>query len=196
MKQAFITIVIVLFLCPLNGFCENSEDFNKDYNKDYEILSVRYCECTAYYRFVYHALNSSGESKTANSYQELEDEVMLYALILAQPGRDKNKAIEVTSSRIQMYSEQMKQGRDKNKAIEVTSSRIQMYSEQMKQETNNRNENIAILINKYHFGCMELIQNPPETLINALEREIKYPTLYFDDERRAGGRQWSRIPTI
>ena len=167
MKQAFITIVIVLFLCPLNGFCENSEDFNKDYNKDYEILSVRYCECTAYYRFVYHALNSSGESKTANSYQELEDMVMLYALILAQPGRDKNKAIEVTSSR------------------------IQMYSEQMKQETNNRNENISILINKYHFGCMELIQNPPETLINALEREIKYPTLYFDEERRAGGRQWS-----
>ena len=155
MKQAFITIVIVLFLCPLNGFCENSEDFNKDY----ENLSGQYSECAAYYRLVYHAINSSGDAKTANSYRELEDTVMLYALVSAQPGRDKNKAIEVTNSR------------------------IEMYIKKMKQETNNRNENISILINKYHFGCMELVQSPPETLINLIREYLirEFNELYLGE---------------
>ena len=32
----------------------------------------------------------------------------------------------------------------------------------MKQETNNRNENISILINNYHFECEKLAEEPPE----------------------------------
>ena len=40
-------------------------------------------------------------------------------------------------------------------AVEVTNSRIEMNLKKMKREIDNRNENISILINKYHFPCIE-----------------------------------------
>ncbi len=35
-----------------------------------------------------------------------------------------------------------------------------MYMKQMKEETNNRSENISILMNKYMSPCKEAIENP------------------------------------
>jgi len=88
---------------------------------------------------------SSNEPDTANSYRELANTAMFYSLLLA------------------------KQGRNKDKAIEVTNSRIEMYMKKMKQEANNRNENISILINKYHFGCLDAMKNPPNDLRTIIE---------------------------
>jgi len=42
----------------------------------------------------------------------------------------------------------------------------------MKHETDNRNENISILINNYHSECQEFMQNPPTELIEVLKRKI------------------------
>ena len=114
-------------------------------NKGMEDISGQCAECAAYFKLVYHAMVSSNETDTAISYSELEDMVMFYSLLLAN------------------------QGRDKDTAIEVTNSRIEMNMKMMKQETNNRNENISILINKYHFGCLEIIKNPPEILLKLIK---------------------------
>lgn len=61
------------------------------------------------------------------------------------------------------------EGRSKDVAVEVTNSRIEMYIKKMKQEANNSNENISILINKYHFGCQETIENPPSQVVELLQ---------------------------
>ena len=53
-------------------------------------------------------------------------------------------------------------------AVKVTNSRIDMYMKKMKQESDNRNENISILINKYHFGCEEVMKNPPNEVMEVL----------------------------
>jgi len=63
------------------------------------------------------------------------------------------------------------EGRSKGMALEVTNARIEMYIEKMKQEVNNRNENISILINKYHFGCQEAMENPSSQLTTILKGE-------------------------
>ena len=42
----------------------------------------------------------------------------------------------------------------------------------MKQEADYRNENISILINKYHFQCQELMKNPPTELTEVFKRKI------------------------
>ena len=65
------------------------------------------------------------------------------------------------------------EGRSKDVAIEVTNSRIEMYMKKMKQEINNRNENISILINKYHFGCQSLIETPPSQVLKILKAKAE-----------------------
>lgn len=113
-------------------------------NQEREELSGAYAECAAYYRFVYFALETSGETETAAAYRDLEDNSMLVSLVLANGGRDQDMAIEVTNSR------------------------IELYMQQMKEETNNRNENISILINKHNASCMALQQEPSDIVIDAL----------------------------
>jgi hypothetical protein len=81
--------------------------------------------------------------------RELENTAMSYSLLLANEGRNKDLAVEVTNSR------------------------IEMYIKKMKQEANNRNENISILINKYHFGCQEAMENPSNHLTTILKTKIK-----------------------
>jgi len=96
-------------------------------DKTLENISGQYAECAAYYELVYHAMNSSNDKETANAYRKLEDSAMLYSLLLANEGRSKDVAVSVTNSR------------------------IEMYMKKMKEEIGNRNENISLLINKYHF---------------------------------------------
>lgn len=133
----------IFMVYPLLAFGQEG----KGIDKRMENISGQYAECAAYYRLVYHAMNSSNEMETANAYRQLEDKAMFYSLLLAG------------------------QGRSKDMAIDVTNSRIEMYMKKMKQETDNRNENISILINKYYFGCQEAMKNPPSQLAEVLKTE-------------------------
>lgn len=103
-----------------------------------------YAECAAYYRLIFFAMESSNQPETAQAYRELEDNAMLYSLVLASKGRQQNLAVSVTNSRIEMNMKLMKDSID------------------------NRNENISVLINKYHFNCKELSESTPELVLQAL----------------------------
>lgn len=110
-----------------------------------ENLAGRYAECAAYYRLVYFALESSDQADTATAYRQLEDNALLYSLLLASKGREQDVAVNVTNSR------------------------VEMSMQLMKDEAENRNENISILINKYHFNCKELAENTPELVLQAIK---------------------------
>jgi hypothetical protein len=43
----------------------------------------------------------------------------------------------------------------------------------MKQEADNRNENISILINNYHYGCQEAMENPPSDVTRILQTKVE-----------------------
>jgi len=142
MKKIFF--LTILFLLPLISYAQEQ----KGINKNLENISGQYAECAAYYEIVYHAMNSSNEKETATSYKDLEDSAMFYSLLLASEGREKEMAVDVTNSR------------------------IEMYIKKMKEKTKNRNENISILINKYHFNCNELMKTPPKELNEILKRKL------------------------
>ena len=143
-KILYISIIFLL----VNPLLSNGQE-SKGIDKNLENISGQYAECAAYYRLVYHAMNSSNEPETAKAYRELEDTAMFYSLLLANEGRNKDLAVEVTNSR------------------------IEMYIKKMKEETNNRNENISILINKYHFGCQVAMENPSNDLTAILKTKTK-----------------------
>ena len=117
--------------------------------QELEDLAGLYAECTAYYTLVYHAVNNSGDSDTAAVYSEVMDNAMFYSLLLASESREKDMAINVTNSR------------------------IEMYIKQMKQDTNNDNDNISILINKHNYTCQDAMKNPPQEVVNILNRRIE-----------------------
>jgi len=141
MKYIARLAILALLVCPLAALAQET----KGIDKNLENISGQYAECAAYYRLVYHAMVSSKEKETANAYRKLEDDAMFYSLLLANEGRSKDLAVEVTNSR------------------------IEMYMKKMKQEADNRNENISVLINKYHFGCQESMENPSSHVVEVLK---------------------------
>ena len=143
--STWIAVAVTFLAGSTIGFSQESQSIDAEL----ENISGQYAECAAYYRFVSYAVDASGEKETASSYRELEDNAMFYSLLLASEGRDQDLAVEVTNSR------------------------IEMYLKKMKLEANNRNENISILINKYHFECQELSENPPTELANAMQRQLQ-----------------------
>lgn len=62
------------------------------------------------------------------------------------------------------------EGSGEDMAVQVTNSRIELEMKRMKKEVNNRNENISILINRYHEECQALHESPPAQLIEIIER--------------------------
>lgn len=144
MKKTIFILLLILILSPLSSFGQE----NRQIDKNLDNIAIQYAECAAYYELIFNAMNASNEKKTANAYNQLENDAMFYSLLLANEGRSKDLAIEVTNAR------------------------IDIYIQKMKQETDNRNENISILINKYHFECQELMKNPPTELIEVLKRKI------------------------
>ncbi len=148
MKRIVCISVLVFLANPLLSFGQET----KGIEIKLENISGQYAECAAYYRLVFHAMNSSNEKETANAYRQLEDTAMFYSLLLANEGRSKDVAVDVTNSR------------------------IEMYMKKMKQEANNRNENIAILINKYHFGCQEAMENPLSQVVEILQKKTDEAT--------------------
>ena len=145
MKKWIFISIITLLIFPCSLFGQDS----KKIDKNLENISVQYAECTAYYRLIYHASNSSNEPEIAKGYRELEDKAMFYSLILANEGRSVDMGVEVTNSR------------------------IELYMKKMKQEIQNRNENISILINRYHRECQELMENPSSQMVAILTRLTK-----------------------
>jgi hypothetical protein len=133
MIQTLCSTLFLLILSVSSAFAQEIKNF--DMNS--ENLSNDYAECAAYYRLVYFAMNASNKKETANAYRQLENTAMFYSLLLAKKGKR----------------------RDRDMAVEVTNSRIEMNLKKMKQEVDNRNENISILINKYHFPCQERMES-------------------------------------
>ena len=150
MKKIIVVALLVVFASPLCCFSQES----KAIDKELENLSGQCAECAAYYELVYYAMTSPDNSKkldtgkAAEKYMQLCDTLALYSGLLAM------------------------QGRDFDTAVEVTKARIEMYKKQMGREAHNRNENISILINKYHDECTQLVQSPPETLKKAIQQII------------------------
>jgi hypothetical protein len=118
-------------------------------DKNLENLASQYAECAAYFRLVYHAMVSSDDDETASAYLQLDDKAMFYSLLSANEGRSQDLAVEVTHSR------------------------IEMFMKMMKKEINNKNENISILVNKYHFDCQESMDNPSSQVVMALKRKVE-----------------------
>ena len=144
MKKTIFILLLILILSPLSSFGQEKRQIDKNL----ENISWQYAECAAYYGLVFNAMKASNENQTANAYSQLENDAMFYSLLLANEGRSKDLAIEVTNAR------------------------TDIYIQKMKQETDNRNENISILINKYHFECQELMKNPPTELIEVLKKRL------------------------
>ena len=144
MKKTIFIVLLILILSPLSSFGQESRQIDKNLDN----IAIQYAECAAYYELIFDAMKVSNENKTANAYRQLENDAMFYSMLLANEGRSKDLAIEVTNAR------------------------IDIYKKTMKQEADNRNENISILINKYHYDCQELMQNPPTELIEVLKRNI------------------------
>ncbi|MEO8839423.1 MAG: hypothetical protein ABI351_12005 [Herbaspirillum sp.] len=145
MKRTLYILVFTLVIYPIASFSQQ----DRRIDQNLENISGKYAECAAYYELIYHAMNSSNREETANAYRKLEDKAMFYSLLLANEGRSKDVAINVTNSR------------------------IDMYMKGMKQEANNRNENISILINKYHSDCDVMIKNPLNEVLEIMNRNIK-----------------------
>ena len=144
MKKTIFILLLILILSPLSSFGQE----NRQIDKNLDNIAIQYAECAAYYELVFNAMKASNENKTANAYRQLENDAMFYSLLLANEGRSKDQAIEVTNAR------------------------IDIYKKKMKHEADNRNENISILINNYHSECQEFMQNPPTELIEVLKRKI------------------------
>jgi len=144
MHHTSMTAAVTLLAFVLSA--EAREDNSID--KSLENISGQYAECAAYFRLVYHALVASNDAATAGAYRKQEDTAMFYSLLLANEGRDKDTAVTVTNAR------------------------IEMYMKVMKKEANNRNENIAILINKYSDGCEKLMTNPPAPVHEVMGRRL------------------------
>lgn len=113
-------------------------------------ISGEYAVCTAYYELVQDAVvASSGDKETADEYGKLKESVMFYSLLLANEGRTKDMAVQVTYSR------------------------IEMHKKVMMEEIGYRYENFSILINKHNFECQDLVNNPPNQVKEALTKRIE-----------------------
>lgn len=142
-----ICLLSLIFMISLPGHSRANETSEIDPIVDN--IAGQYAECAAYYRFVYFGFVSSNEDEGATAYRQLEDDAMFYSLLLASEGRSQDLAVQVTNSR------------------------IEMYLKKMKLEADNRNENISILINKYHFGCNDVMESPSQRLLVILARRIE-----------------------
>ena len=102
MKTKLSILVFTLslvFVSPILSFSQETQKIDKNLDN----IAIQYTECAAYYDLVYYAMKASDENKTANTYRQLENDAMLYSLLLANEGRSKDLAIEVTDARIDIY---------------------------------------------------------------------------------------------
>ena len=145
MNRALLFFLLVFLLNPLVSVGQELTETNNEI----ENISDQYAECAAYFRLQNQALILSNEPETAKSYRGLEGTAMFYHLLLAY------------------------QGRSRNKAIEVTNSRVDMFTKKLQQEAANREEITSELTRKYDSGCQEEMENPSNHLLAILETKMR-----------------------
>jgi len=99
MKKAIFILFLILIFSPQSSCGQE----NRQIDKNLDNIAIQYAECAAYYELVFNAMKASNENKTANVYRQLENDAMFYSLLLANEGRSKDQAIEVTNARIDIY---------------------------------------------------------------------------------------------
>lgn len=109
-------------------------------------LSAQYAEAAAYFEIVAEALSKSG--RDAAKYAAEAQIAMAYALTLASEGRTQDFAIKVTIAR------------------------IESSKKMMLREMDYRNENIAIIENKYADKSFELMKNLPKDVREAIMKHV------------------------
>jgi hypothetical protein len=114
-----------------------------------ENIAAEYATCAAYYRLVYHGAEATNRKDIADRYRQLEDDAMFLSLLLANEGRDGDMAVKVTNAR------------------------IESSMKAMKNEIGDRNENFAILINKYGEPCVAISTEPPEAARGVLLKRLQ-----------------------
>lgn len=75
-----ILFIFIIFLLVNQSLSYGQE--SKGIDKNLENISGQYAECAAYYELVYHAMKSSNDTETANTYREQENTAMFYSLLL------------------------------------------------------------------------------------------------------------------
>ena len=140
-----ILSIIVFILCLVWSTHVFSEDLQKT-DKNLENIARQYVECAAYYKTVSDSFKKSGNGKAANSYLALRNTAKSYSVSLS--------------------SESMGQ----DLAVQLINSRIKIRKSEMSGEIYNKYENIAIIIDKYHFDCQKIIENPPAELMAILAK--------------------------
>lgn len=140
--------IIVFILCLFWNTHVFSENLQKT-DKNLENIARQYVDCAAYYQLVSESFKVSGNGEAANGYLELRDTAKLYSTLLASEGMSQDIAVQLTNSRIKMRR---------------TALSGKIYY---------KYENISILIDKYHFDCQKIVQNPPTELMAILAKEMR-----------------------
>ena len=136
MKRKAIYLIIILSLFnPISSFCQEPQEINQAN----ENFAGDCAECAAYYNMVYYAIKDKAPEGAA-SYEELMDSALKLSALASTKGRTPEMAVDVAFAR------------------------FGMYKKQMRKEADNDNANISILINKYHFRCSEIMENPEKYL--------------------------------
>ena len=131
--------IIVFILCLVWNTHVFSENLQKT-DKNLENIARQYVECAAYYELVSESFKVSGNGEAVNDYLELRDTAKFYSLLLASEGMSQDIAVQLTNSR------------------------LKMRKTKLSGEINYKYENIAIIIDKYNFGCQKIVQNPSAEL--------------------------------
>ena len=135
-------IPLILFMLIISSYAFSQETQKTD--KNLENIARQYVECAAYYQIVSDSFKASGNGKATNSYLALRDTAESYSVSLSNESMGQDIAVQLINSR------------------------IKMRKNEMSGEIYNKYENIAIIIDKYHFDCQKIIENPPAELMAIL----------------------------
>lgn len=116
-----------------------------------ENYAADYAVYATYFHILSQATAQSGAkyAETSKTFDAKCDEFLLISLALAEEARTTKMAEAVTLSR------------------------FESFKKDMLNEIEYRNENISILMNKYHEDAMKLATNPPLVVVRVLERRAE-----------------------
>ena len=115
------------------GDVPDAEEIGKEIANN---VSEEFVICAAFYSICTEAVSRSGDPQTVPRYEEAFDAALYYALTAA------------------------KKGRTQEMAEKVTLARLELYMKSMTGEIDNDMGNISILLNKYLYRCILVMENP------------------------------------
>ena len=127
-----IALMLILFACPAVIAQDGSTE---DSNPMYEV--EQYARCAAFFGVALEALARLGEHKTALTYQEYQYGAALYSI---------GSALEQS---------------DEDEASEIVGSLIASHERQMLEVLDGKDENVAILVDRYHQECVKIVRETP-----------------------------------